>query len=174
MTRTYSAETKAEAVGLALSIGIRPAARRLGIPFRTIAHWCEHPDAQAAILRSRESVAARLWQAVDAGTAAVLEGLRDPKARLGDKANALRVVIEAHALVTGGPTARMESLNVTLDARRDLEPSQAAALRDWIDTLLASSDDELRTWAAEGGLAMIRDAERTAEQLTSGEEPKGG
>jgi transposase-like protein len=161
--RSYTDAERAEAVGLALAIGSKPAAARLGIPRRTISSWLSNPGVglQNAILRSRDDVAARLWEAVTAGTDAVLAGLRDPKARLGDKANALRIVVEAHALISGGATSRTES---TVTTQPGMTPEQRDALADWIDTLQAASDEELAVWLASGGAATFRDA----EQIESG------
>jgi hypothetical protein len=165
--RSYSATERAEAVGLALSIGVKAAGRKLGIPYRTVSHWLDRPDVQAAIVRSRDDVAARLWEAVTAGTDAVLAGLRDPKARLGDKASALRIVVEAHALISGGATSRTESFNVNAPA---LSEAERRDLRDFLDSIDAATDDELRQWAASGGLADLRDAERQAtRQIQAGD-----
>jgi transposase-like protein len=142
--RHYSAETRSEAVGLALSVGVKEAGRRLGIPYRTVSHWLARPEAQVAITRSRDDVAAKLWEAVTVGTEAVLAGLRDPKARLSDKAQALRVVAEQYALLTGGATSRSENLNINADA--ELAPPQLsweemAQLAEWLDASLAAGVD---------------------------------
>jgi transposase-like protein len=171
--RSYTDQERGEAVGLALAIGAKRAAAQLGIPRRTISSWIQTPSpgVQAAILRSRNDVAARLWEAVDAGTEAVLAGLRDPKARLGDKASALRIVVEAHALISGQATSRTESTVTTGPA---MTWDQERDLRTFLDTLEAASDDELREWAASGGLAMVRDAQHEAAQLAAGEEGTDG
>ena len=138
--RSYTEQERADAVGLALAVGAKQAAAKLAIPRRTVSSWMQRPTPgiAAAIGRSRDDVAARLWEAVTTGTDAVLAGLRDPKARLGDKASALRIVVEAHALISGGPTARTES-TVTTEAR--LSDHERAQLADFLDDLLASGAD---------------------------------
>lgn len=158
VNRQYEPAEKAAAVGLAMAVGAKVAAARTGIPRRTISSWMRSPSSeiQTAIISSREDVAARLWEAVSTGTEAVLEGLRDPKARLGDKATALRIVVEAHALVVGDPTSRVASVDETPQAAMTYEEIQAATA--WLDSLLAASDDDLRQWASSGGLVMLRDS----------------
>jgi len=138
--RSYTEAERADAVGAALTVGTKAAAAKLGIPRRTLSSWLQRPTAeiQLAIGRSRDDVAARLWEAVTAGTDAVLTGLRDPKARLGDKANALRIVVEAHALVSGGATARTETA-VTMDAGLSWE--ERDQLADFLDGLIAARAD---------------------------------
>ncbi len=113
--RQYTPLQRAEATGLAAVVGVTNAARQLGIPHRTVSGWLATPtpEMQVAIARSRDDVAARLWEAVVAGTDAVLAGLRDPTARLSDKARALEVVSQRHALLVGDPTARTHNLNLS-------------------------------------------------------------
>jgi hypothetical protein len=137
--RSFTEAERAEAVGLALAVGAKEAATRLGISRRTVSSWLlrRTPEIESAIIRSRDDVAARLWDAVTAGTDAVLAGLRDPKARLGDKANALRIVVEAHALISGGPTARTENLNVNADLLDAYTDERREELRKAMDAELA-------------------------------------
>lgn len=153
-----------------MAIGAKAAGTRLGISRRTISSWMRTPstEVQAAIGRSRDDVAARLWEAVTAGTDAVLTGLRDPKARLGDKANALRIVVEAHALLTGGPTARTATVDETPQISWEAEQAGIA----FLDDLLGKSDDELAAWAEQGGLVLLRDTAQEADRLlTDGKGP---
>ena len=83
-----------------------------------------------------------------------MAGLRDPKARLSDKASALRIVVEAHALITGGPTSRTANVNVNVDGS-EMDDAQREEIRRFLDAIDGSSDDELREWAASGGLAGL-------------------
>lgn len=137
--RSYTDQERADAVGLALAIGAKKAAAQLSIPRRTISSWLLRPstEMQAAIVSSRQDVAARLWEAVSAGTEAVLEGLRDPKARLGDKASALRIVVEAHALVAGQPTSRVASV----DESNGISADDADRLADWLERAIFEGHD---------------------------------
>lgn len=170
--RAYTEAERADAVGLALAMGTKQAAAKLGIPRRTLSSWVQRPTAevQAAISRSRDDVAARLWEAVTTGTEAVLAGLRDPKGRLGDKANALRIVVEAHALITGGATARTENLNVNADAdwTRPLTDDEAENVRQSFDEmtrLAALPEDELEAWLLTGKGDSNADAPPGLKQL---------
>jgi hypothetical protein len=143
--RTYTAEERAAAVGLAMSIGPLRAARRLGIPPRTLAHWRAGEryggDVAPIIAASRADLARMLWQGVEAGVAAVLEGLHDPHQRLGDRARALEVVMNAHQLLTGGSTSNVSAVNVNVNADTDPETgltyAETADLRKWLDSTLA-------------------------------------
>jgi hypothetical protein len=142
-TRTYTAEERAEAVGLAMSVGPKKAALQLGIPIRTVSAWRagerHGSDVAPIIAASRQDLARMLWQGVEAGVAAVLEGLHDPHQRLGDRARALEVVMNAHQLLTGGSTANVSNLNVNIDPNIDPETGLSYAERDelrrWLDVM---------------------------------------
>ena len=157
--RVWSDAERSRAVGLGLTQGADAASRATGVPRRTVSRWLASPDATIVRAETREQVAERLWSAVVEGTEAVSAGLRDPKARLSDKASALRVVLEAHALLTGGPTARTEATVTTAPA---LTWQEAADARHWLDTLEAATDEELAEWLANGGATMLRDTNRRA------------
>jgi hypothetical protein len=143
--RQYTAEERAEAVGLAMSVGPKKAALQLSYPIRTVSAWRAGErhggDVAPIIAASRADLARMLWQGVEAGVAAVLEGLHDPRQRLGDRARALEVVMNAHQLLTGGVTARIQSenLNVNLDTDPEtgLTYAETADLRKWLDSTLA-------------------------------------
>lgn len=156
--RRYPVELKAEAVGLAQSIGVTEAARRLNLPHRTLSHWAASPDMRAIILRSRDDVAAKLWEAVVVGTEAVLAGLRDPDARLSDKARALEVVAQQHALLVGDVTARTET-SATRSDLSDLADDDADTLRTIVTALLGADDETL---------AKVHDGEMEARDVTLG------
>lgn len=158
MTRWQPAE-RANAIGLALAIGADKAAAQTGIPRRTISSWLSGertaPELEAAISRSRDDVAARLWEAVTVGTEQVLAGLRDPKARLGDKANALRIVAEQYALLTGAATARTETLNVNADLELPITNADVRAeLLEWMTRIESATDEELIEHEAKVGRVM--------------------
>ena len=152
MTR-WTPDQRADAIGRALAVGADKASEMTGIPRRTISSWLsgERPAPELDVIRanSRSDVAARLWEAVVVGTDAVLEGLRDPKARLGDKAQALRIVAEQYALLTGGATSHNINLNADVAngwgseqyAEADLETREQAQalLREAIDEMLTGT-----------------------------------
>ncbi len=130
--RSYTAQERAEAVGLATTMGVTAAARQLGIGHTTVSAWMRSPSPalQAVIVESREAVADKLWQAVVAGTDAVLRGLQDPRARLSDKARALEVVAAQHALLVGDATSRTENqnLNLSVNVADELSEDEQRAL----------------------------------------------
>jgi len=129
-----TAEERAEAVGLALVVGPVEAARRLGIPPRTVADWRRKAleRNEPEIVATRDALVARLWSAVELATEQVEQGLRDPRARLGERAQALRVLVDAHALVAGEATQRVESTNLNLSAGPAVSDQDRADLRDWL------------------------------------------
>jgi len=126
--RTYTAEERAEAVGLATSIGPKRAGEQLGMPGRTIAYWLRQPSSSVVIARVEANIAERLKEAHEVALAAVLDGLKDPRARLGDRAAALRVLGEQRALAEGRATANVHNLNLNVDGTA--KPDELDAIAD--------------------------------------------
>lgn len=161
MREHYPDAARAEAVGLAVSIGDYAAAERLKIPRRTVTRWRHEAEAggrlSAVVVETREAVAGKLWEAVVIGTQEVIAGLRDPKARLADKARALEVVAQQHALLSGGATSRVEQTSPVFELSWQ-EKNALIALLDRMDTMLDSGDVE---GAMRQALAL-RQAERIA------------
>jgi hypothetical protein len=139
--RTYTAEERAAAVGLAMSIGPMRAAQQLGYPVRTVTAWRSGErhgdDITPIVAASRQELARRLWEGVTAGVDAVLEGLHDPRQRLADRARALEVVMNAHQLLTGGSTSNVSAISVNIDPNIDPESGlsweERDQLRDWLE-----------------------------------------
>lgn len=111
--RRRPARERAEAVGIAVFEGVTAAERETGIPKQTIHEWLQSDEFGHLRTRARDVVAAEWWAGVQVGFAAVLEGLRDPDQPLRDKAQALAVLYDRLALMTGGATSRMESRDIT-------------------------------------------------------------
>jgi hypothetical protein len=61
-------------------------------------------SAQAIVLDSREALVTKFAEAVSVALSAVLDGLRDPRSRLGDRARSLEVLAQQHQLLIGDPT----------------------------------------------------------------------
>ncbi len=170
----WTPEQRAEALGVAVALGADAAHERTGIPRRTISSWMSGERGArgtAAIIdadpATRQAVTSRLWEAVTVGVDAVLAGLRDPKTRLGDKAQALRIVAEQYHLLTGQATSRSESLNVNVN--QPMTWQQRDQLSAWLTAIEGASDDELAAWAADGGLKMLRDSRQdTGEEAPDG------
>lgn len=154
MTRRsgWTEQDRARAIGLGLTRGAVVASELTGIPRRSISRWLASPDAVVLRQETREQIAERLWGAVAEGVQAVTEGLRDPRSRLGDRAAALRIVIEGHALISGGATSRTETVTTPR-----LSDEQRIAARDFIGAIESATDAELAEWATtEAGQDTLR------------------
>ena len=111
--RRYTQEQKAQAVGLAVITSDEAASEQLGIPRRTIGYWRNHPDFAELRQKTREDVAEQMWATIQIGVDEVAKGLQNPKAPLRDKATALGILYDKHALLTGSATSRSESRDLT-------------------------------------------------------------
>lgn len=146
MTRriVHSDTVRAEAIGLVLGgLNHKEVSERTGVPRTTITRWMQTPRyvEEAADPPTKEAIVAKLWEAVQVGTEAVLTGLRDDKANLGHKARALEVVAERHALLTGGVTSRSEVYGVETP---DPDEEAERRLAEFIGELSFEERNELR------------------------------
>lgn len=166
--RHYSAEERSAAVGLATSVGVKAAGRRLGIPYRTISHWMARPDTQLAIATTHEAILDTLKAATAEGAASLLAIIRNPKAADRDKVRAAEVAIDRYQLLTGGATSRSENLNIGLtdsltDEQRDVieehlhELARTRLLARGALQLAGVSDDALASLDETGVPALSRD-----------------
>lgn len=135
--RTYTYAERAEAVALAASIGPKKAALQLGYPVTTVVYWMHKPEHSEVIRAAEATIAERLKDAHARALASVMEGLADPKARLGDRAQALRILGEQLALAEGRATSRSENLNVNVDGLNYIEREE---MRRYTEGLLARLD----------------------------------
>jgi hypothetical protein len=144
----YSLERQAEAVAIARINGSSVAMQRTGIPRRTIDRWMANPSpaVAGAVEATRSQVAAKLWEIVSTGSEVILNRICDPKARLSDVAQAVRVAAEQHSLLTGGPTAINANLNVNSES--DLTWGEARDLRRWLNEIEQADDEALEAAAA--------------------------
>lgn len=106
--RRYTKRQKAETVAQALMTNTDAAAEKTGIPRSTIVYWLAQPEFDELRRKTREDVADRMWAVVQLGVEEVAKGLTGD-APLRDKAVALGVIYDKHALLTGGATARSET-----------------------------------------------------------------
>ena len=132
--RRYSAKQKAEAVGIAVVEGVTETERRTGIPKETVHYWLRKPEFEHLRTRAREEVAEDFWTGVQVGLEEVTRGLRSD-APLRDKAQALGVVYDRFALLTGQATSRTESKALT----EGLDDHERAQLRSLIDGALEAA-----------------------------------
>lgn len=160
--RHYSAETKAEAVGLAVSVGVKEAGRRLSIPYRTISHWMARPEAQVLILTSRQDALETLKVAAAEGAASLLAIIRNPKAADRDKVRATEVAIDRYQLLSGSATERTENMNLNLEAGWGSE-----AYADATDEIKAASQSILSDAMTEivAGTTALRVAGATGSSM---------
>lgn len=161
MGRTrWTAQDRAKVAGLSVSgLNHKQIAERTGIPRRTVtAILGRTPVVEVVTVATREQVSARLWEVVAAGTQEALRRIADPRTRAGELAQLLKVAAEQHALLVGDVTSRTEQ--IAYEQPR-LTYEQEQTLREWLDAILAASDDDLAAAIPEL-LPQIRDAERTA------------
>ena len=125
----YTEEQRTEAVALSTSVGVRRAALTLGYPVSTVRLWTLRPSSGPIIAAAERSIAERLVEAHKVALASVLDGLGDPKARLGDRAQALRVLGEQAALAEGRATSRSENFTVSVAVTADDLARQEEARR---------------------------------------------
>lgn len=135
--RRYTPRTKALAVGIAAAQGVTEAEVQTGIPKTTIHYWLRQPEFAPLRTTAREIVAEDFWVGVQVGIEEVSKGLRNPDISLRDKALALGVVYDRFALLTGLPTTRSETRDIT----EKLDDHERDALADAIDAWLQERVD---------------------------------
>lgn len=129
----WTPQQRAEAVGLAVAMGSKAAAKATGIPRRTISAWLaaeRRPELQAIVVENRGAISERLQRAVDVGLSTITEGMAAPNARLGDVARAYDVVSRQRGYLdpVGPASGPCDKVHVY-----DLPEEEQAGLRDAID-----------------------------------------
>lgn len=84
----------------------------MGIPRTTLAYWMDDPQFVALRQKTRDQVAEEMWTAIQVGVHEVAKGLLG-EAPLRDKATAVGILYDKHALLTGGATGRTEARDIT-------------------------------------------------------------
>lgn len=130
--RRYSATDKAQAVGIAIAEGQRPASEKLGIPLSTLHRWYADPETARLRTTAREDVAEQMWIGVQIGVAEMVRGLKDPKARLRDKSDATSMLAEKYLLLTGQATSRQEIKDITAALSDHEKDALADAIDEWL------------------------------------------
>jgi transposase-like protein len=139
---TYSKEQKAQAVALAANIGPLKAALQLGYHPRTVSRWTHEPAASPIIAAVEVTIADRLAEAHELGLSVIRARLTDPRARLGEIAQAVRVLGEQRLLAEGRSNLNIDvHQNVAANLIDDLSPDEQMALRRQIDDWQASQDN---------------------------------
>ena len=110
--RRYTKAQKADAVAAATLSNVPAVAEAMDIPETTIRYWLDSPEFVELRNKTRDEVGERLWSAIQVGIDEVAKGLRSD-APLRDKATAVGILYDKHALLTGGATGRTESRDIT-------------------------------------------------------------
>lgn len=138
MTRQYRPKTvKAEIVGLAEVIGIRPAARQAHVPESSIRRWREAPDMAQLRAETKADVQADVWAGFQTGVRRIVELLPETT-DLGKVAIATGVLYDKFALMAGEATTRSESVALT----DGLDADEKRRLRKIIDRAVAGEATE--------------------------------
>ena len=111
--RRYTKRQKVEAVAQATMTSTEAASDRLGIPRRTLGYWTTLPEFAELRQKTRDGVVDMFWAAIQIGVDQVAQGLLDPDAPLRDKATALGILYDKHALLTGDVTTRSEHRDIS-------------------------------------------------------------
>lgn len=111
--RRYTNAEKAAAVGRAAATTTQRASEEMGIPRTTLRQWIDEPQYAELRQKTRDDFAGALWVGMQVGVDQVTRGLMDPDAALRDKATALGILYDKHALLTGAATSRTESRDLT-------------------------------------------------------------
>jgi hypothetical protein len=112
--------------------GQTEAEQQTGIPQQTISGWFNSPEFSELRSRTREQVAAQFWAVIQRGLEQVDAGL-DGDHPLRDKAQALGILYDRYALLSGQATSRTEHRDLTAD----LDDHEKQTLRDLIEGALA-------------------------------------
>jgi hypothetical protein len=126
--RQYTKRQRAEVVGNAEAIGIRPAARKAHVPESTVRRWRESPELAQMRAEKREVVAADVWAAFQMGVRRVME-LLPITDDLQKVATAAGIIYDKYALISGGATSRSESRDLPMD----FDDHEAKLMRDVLD-----------------------------------------
>ena len=91
---------------------VEAAAAATGIPRTTIDYWMDQPEFVELRSKTRDAVADEFWTAIQVGVKEVAKGLLGD-APLRDKATAVGILYDKHALLTGSATSRTEARDIT-------------------------------------------------------------
>ncbi len=91
---------------------VEAAAAATGIPRTTIDYWMDQPEFVELRNKTRDAVADEFWTAIQVGVKEVAKGLLGD-APLRDKATAVGILYDKHALLTGSATSRTEARDIT-------------------------------------------------------------
>jgi hypothetical protein len=125
--RRYTAREKAQAVGIAVVDGQTIAEERTGIPKETIHVWLNRPEYAPLRTTARTIVIEEFWVGIQVGLEEVVKGLRTD-APVHQKAEALKVIADRYALLSGEATERTETRELTAE----FDDGEADAIAAWL------------------------------------------
>lgn len=128
--RRYTKRQKAEAVGLSVVEGTRPAAERLGIPVSTIHSWRESEEFAQLRTRKKDEVAAEVWATFQMGVRRIAELIPETE-DMTKVATATGIIYDKFALMSGQATDRTE----TRELVAGFDDGEKEALQQWLHEL---------------------------------------
>lgn len=175
MTASAPQERQLEVAIYAARTTDKDAAEHYGMARRTVTNirnrWQDTPEFRIARARLSAKLADQYADLEQLAMDRARTALLDPKTPARDVATLGKWVSENRALSTGDVTSRTET---TGPRQPELTWDQEEDLRRFTERLLEASDDELREWAASGGLAALRDGESNANAVLAAEEDTNG
>lgn len=138
--RRYTRKTKAEVVGMAEVIGIRPAARRAHVPESSLRRWRESPEMAQLRAEKRVDVAADMWAGVQIGMHRIIELL--PQTDDVQKvAVATGVIFDKLQMMTGEATSRVETKSLTAERTDEELEALTTSIDSWLEARRAEVVD---------------------------------
>ncbi len=129
--RRYSKLQKAEAVGLSVVKGTRPAAEQLGVPESSLRYWREEPEFARLRAETREDVAADVYAVFQKGVRRI-EELLPTTEDMAKVAVATGILYDKFALMSGQATMRTENLALSERMNDHEKDALADAIDEWL------------------------------------------
>lgn len=165
---TYTNERQLEVAIYAARTTDLDAATHYGIPRRSVsrirARWQDTTEFRIAKARLTARLADQYADLEQLAIERAQKALNDPKTPARDVATLGKWISEQRALTTGDVTSRTESV-----AGVSLNDDDAEEVRQFFQAIESASDDELREWAANGGLASLNPKGRAVAELEAGD-----
>ncbi len=150
---TYTAERELEVAIYAARTTDKEAADHYGMVRRTVSRirnrWQDTPEFRIARARLSARLADQYADLEQLAIERAQAALSDPKTPPRDVASLGKWISEQRALTTGDVTSRTGTVN------GGMPDEQAEQVRKFFEALEGSTDEELREWAANGGLAQL-------------------
>lgn len=163
MTASAPTERQLEVAIYAARTTDKAAAEHFGIPRRTVTNmrnrWQGTPEFRIAKARLAAKLADQYADLEQLAIDRAMTALRDPTTPARDVATLGKWISDQRALLLGDPTSRTETTTTVVEA---LSYDERDTLERFLLDIETASDDELREWASNGGLAQLRHSEQLA------------